>query len=154
MKNKKLRIVLMIFIAVIAVLVCVAVILCGKKEADNKAEDPSEESHTETTTKEPDIPEPLELIKDTIPRTADWQTSGLESAGITGVEMGDPYKASFGNLYVLKHYHVSGVYHDTFFAIETEKTVYLQKISELTAIEDILICDINGKIFKIKLNIR
>ena len=88
---------------------------------------------------------PLELTKDSIPNTKDWKTKGLESAGLSGVSISDPYSASFGDLYVLWHYNISDVYHDTFFAIETEDVVYLQIISELTMISDVFICDVNGE---------
>ncbi len=88
---------------------------------------------------------PLELTKDSIPNTKDWKTQGLESAGLYGVEISEPYSASFGDLYILKHYNVSGVYYDTFFAIETKDTVYLQKNDELSVIESLTICDLDGE---------
>ncbi len=88
---------------------------------------------------------PLVLTKDSIPNTKDWQTKGLESAGLSGVEIGEPYSATFGDLYVLKHYNISSVYYDIFFAIETKDTVYLQKINELSMISLLNICDLDGE---------
>jgi len=87
---------------------------------------------------------PLELTKDSIPNTKDWKTQGLESAGLYGVEISEPYSASFGKLYVLSRKTEKTPLWEIYFAVENGSDIMLNQLPS-GELDDIKICNVDGK---------
>lgn len=146
-----------LWVVICALLICsvfIAVYIslddeAGTKNTENEETSvpPKNEEISDDTTGSvtDEVHEPLELMKSCIPNEPDWKTAGLESAGLSGVEIGEPHSASFGKLYVLKYYSISKVFCDIFLAVETEDLVYLSEISSFGVGCDTYTYDIDGE---------
>ncbi len=91
-----------------------------------------------------DYGKPLTLTKSSIPRTPEWETAGLESAGLGDADFHSSNECSLGTLHILTHYSYSSVFKDIFFALEREDDVLLYSVTELSFPEYLYFCDIDG----------
>lgn len=92
-----------------------------------------------------DTNEPLSLAKSSIPKTADWKTKGLESAGLDGAEFYSSHDCSFGTLHILTHHSWSQAFMEIFFALERKDDILLYAVTEHAYPEDIYSCDVDGE---------
>lgn len=99
----------------------------------------------EAVVKSPDEDEkPLTLTKSSIPKTADWKTAGLESAGLVGTDFQSSTESSLGTLHILTYYTHSSVLKDIFLALEREDDVLLYAVSEMSFPEYLYFSDVDG----------
>ena len=86
----------------------------------------------------------LTLTKSSIPKTSDWKTVGLESAGLGEASFYSSTESSLGTLHILTHYSWSRVLMDIFFALERDDDVLLYSVTDLSIPEYLYFCDIDG----------
>ncbi len=88
---------------------------------------------------------PLTLTKSIIPKTADWKTTGLESAGFGEADFYSSTECSLGTLHILSHYTYSSIFKDIYFALEREDDVLLYYTgTDFGSPEYLYFCDIDG----------